>query len=114
MLARPKVISEGKDSFGKRVRWWAGKLGNSEVLSLLENCLGQEDPDIDGIGPGVNVNLTQFDGSMAYCDACLVTTQEPRPCKVCDGRYFCLCPDCDGLVQVRCSDGIHTRIGRED
>lgn len=112
LLKCPRVATEERDGFGKDLWWWAEKIGNSEVLSLLQQYLARKGRwsfyNSDAVG---NLKPPPFEASAAYCDACLITTEDYHSCSHCGDRSFCLCPACFQMDQVQCSDGIHMKKG---
>ncbi|XEV07499.1 hypothetical protein FSHL1_012786 [Fusarium sambucinum] len=108
LLKSPKVTTGDKDGFGKDLWWWAEKIGNIEVLSLLQQYVGnrgtssQDNNNI--VGSDFDVNLTTFDPDLPWCDACLISTNDYRLCSQCDKEGFCLCPECYDMGQIQCFD----------
>ncbi|KAK6703586.1 hypothetical protein SNK04_013514 [Fusarium graminearum] len=94
LLKSPKVTTEIRDGYGIDLYWWAERFENPEVLSLLQQYLGEDEifPD-DPISPDLDINLTPFDPDLHCCDACLISTREPGLYE--DGDVeFIFCSDC--------------------
>ncbi|RGP77704.1 ankyrin repeat domain-containing 52 [Fusarium longipes] len=113
LLKSPKVMTGETDGFGRDIWWWANKLGNPEVLSLLQKYVGRKTPSIphnaNNHDPDMDVNVTAFDSSLPYCDACLISTDDHQSCPLCSDQSFCLCPACFQMVQIQCIGGVHSK-----
>lgn len=94
LLKSPKITTEIRNGYGIDLYWWAERFENPEVLSLLQQYLGEDEifPD-DPISPDFYINLTPFDPDLHCCDACLISTREPGLYE--DGDVeFIFCSDC--------------------
>ncbi|EKJ76554.1 hypothetical protein FPSE_03314 [Fusarium pseudograminearum CS3096] len=94
LLKSPKITTDIRDGYGIDLYWWAERFENPEVLSILQQYLGEDEifPD-DPVSPDLDINLTPFDPDLHCCNACLISTQEPGLYE--DGDLeFVFCPDC--------------------
>ncbi|KAF0641004.1 hypothetical protein FPSE5266_03314 [Fusarium pseudograminearum] len=94
LLKSPKITTDIRDGYGIDLYWWAERFENPEVLSILQQYLGEDEifPD-DPVSLDLDINLTPFDPDLHCCNACLISTQEPGLYE--DGDLeFVFCPDC--------------------
>ncbi|QPC63066.1 hypothetical protein HYE67_005297 [Fusarium culmorum] len=94
LLRSPKIITEIGDGYGIDLYWWAERFENPEVLSLLQQYLGEDEIfSGDPVSPDLDINLTPFDPELHCCNACLISTRESGLYE--DGDVeFIFCPDC--------------------
>ncbi|OHW90752.1 ankyrin repeat domain-containing protein 52 [Colletotrichum incanum] len=98
---------EARDGFGRTLRWWAHKTGNSKLVELLAQHADRVGNPIQDVLP-VDTLYVTLGSSSYWCDAC--TLSIPDGCNIgCDGGEFDLCGECFSMG-IKCPDKTHTML----
>ncbi|GKT64702.1 hypothetical protein ColTof4_07098 [Colletotrichum tofieldiae] len=98
---------EARDGFGRTLRWWAHRTGNSKLVELLAQHADRVGSPVQDVVP-VDTLSVSSDSSSVWCDACTLNIAEG--CNIgCDGEEFDLCAECFNLG-IKCPNKTHTML----